>query len=82
MAINSMHKTTIYLDQRLYLRIHRLADARGVTQAAIIREALAAYTAGGARRPRSVGLGRSGVRNLSEHAEDLLRGFGEDPLDT
>ena len=73
-----MHKTTIYLDHALYQRIQRLANARGVTQASVVREALEAYTAEGIRRPRSVGLGRSGAGDLSDRAEELLRGFGND----
>ena len=73
-----MHKTTIYLEHDLYRRIRRMAEAKGATQASIVREALVAYVSGGLHRPRSVGLGRSGTRDLSERSEELLAGFGED----
>ena len=76
--IFSMHKTTIYLDDPLYRRIRRLARASGRTQASIIREALARYTTGANPRPRSIGLGSSGAGDLSERAEELLNGMGED----
>ena len=78
MYISCMHKTTIYLDYDVYQHIRRLAEADGRTQASVIRDALVQYVAGGARRPRSVGLGRSGVGNLSERSEELLRGMGQD----
>jgi predicted transcriptional regulator len=67
-----------YLDDDLYERLQRMADASGRTQAAIVREALAAYTAGKQRKPRSIGLGRSGTGDVSEGAEELLEGMGED----
>lgn len=74
-----MHKTTVYLDEQIYEKIRRLAQATGRTQAMIIREALAAYQAGGARRrPSSIGAGASGTPDLADRAEELLEGFGED----
>jgi predicted transcriptional regulator len=73
-----MHKTTLYLDEPSYERLRRLAEGTGRTQAAIIREALQAYAAGRKRKPRSVGLGRSGMGNLSERAEKFLKGMGSD----
>ena len=76
--MSRMHKTTIYLDEEAYARIRRIAEATGRTQAAVIREALAAYTGGGGpRRPRSIGMG-AGTGDLSDRAEDLLEGMGED----
>jgi hypothetical protein len=72
-----MHKTTLYLDEHVYLAIQERARARGVTQATVIREALAAYVAGPRRKARSVGLG-SGPEDLSERSEELLRGMGEE----
>lgn len=74
-----MHKTTIYLHEDTYRRISRLAQARGTTQAALIREALAAYGAGGPKKPTSIGMGKSKSGDLSERTEELLDGFGEDP---
>jgi len=73
-----MHKTTMYLENDLYARLQRAAEVSGRTQAALVREAVAVYLAGGRkRRPRSIGLGKSGKGDLSERAEDLLDGFGE-----
>jgi hypothetical protein len=73
-----MHKTTIYLDERMYRLIRQKADASGRTQAAVIRDALERYVTGGRpRRPRSIGLG-AGDRELSERADELLAGMGED----
>ena len=72
-----MRKTTIYLDDHLYRTVCRCAEAAGRTQASVIREAILAYTAGPARL-RSIGLGKSGRGDLSERAEDLLRGMGEE----
>ncbi len=77
--MSSMHKTTIYLDEKIYEKIRRLAHATGRTQAMIIREALVAYQAGGKRRlPSSIGAGASGTPDLSDRAEELLEGFGEE----
>ena len=75
-----MHRTTIYLDQHTHERLQRLAEASGRTQAAVIREAIAVYSSTGGKRraPRSVGMGASGSGDLSERAEELLEGFGED----
>jgi predicted transcriptional regulator len=73
-----MHKTTMYLENDLYERLQQAAEASGRTQASLVREAVAAYLAGGkSRQPRSIGLGKSGAGDLSERAEDLLDGFGE-----
>jgi hypothetical protein len=73
-----MHKTTVYLDDQIYIKIRRLAKATGRTQAMIIREALAAYAGGGRPLPTSVGAGSSGTKDFSERADELLEGFGED----
>ncbi len=72
-----MHKTTLYLEDAIYAKIRRLADARGRTQAALIREAVAQYVSGKKRKPRSIGMGRSGRGDLSTRAEALLEGFGD-----
>jgi len=73
-------KTTIYLDPDDYRRLKDLARRQGRPTAALVREAVAEY----ARRhapavtPRSIGAARSGRRDLSERAEDLLDGMGTD----
>ena len=75
-----MHRTTVYLDDHTHERLQRLAEATGRTQAAVIREAIAVYSSnrGSRRAPRSVGMGASASGDLSERAEELLEGFGED----
>jgi non-ribosomal peptide synthetase component F len=72
-------KTTLYLDGDEYRRLKAIARARGRTPAALVREAVAEYTARAARtrRARSVGAFSSGRRDLSERAERLLKGFGK-----
>jgi hypothetical protein len=72
-------KTTVYLDADDYRRLKALARERNRTAAELVREAVAEYARrhAPARRPRSLGAGRSGRRNLSERAETLLRGMGK-----
>lgn len=71
-----MHKTTLSLDDALYARLQREAEARGTTQALVVREALAAYLVRRQRKSKSVGLGRSGKGDLSERADELVAGLG------
>lgn len=74
-------KTTVYLDAAEYRRLKQLARAEGRSAAELIRAAIADYTrqrASGAR-PSSLGAGRSGHGSLSERAEELLGGLGEEP---
>jgi hypothetical protein len=75
-----MQKTTVYLDAADYRRLKQVARARRRPPAAVIREAIAEYTARHARRrpPRSVGAFTSGRRDLGRRAEELLSGLGED----
>jgi predicted transcriptional regulator len=75
--MSRMHKTTIYLDDYLYEQIQRIANATGQTQAAVIREALEAFTRPTPRRPRSIGIA-SGPAEVAAQADELLEGFGED----
>ncbi len=73
-----MHKTTVYLQEALYEQIRALAQATGRSQATLIREALAAYAMTQRPTPTSVGLGSSGLPNLSERVDQELEGMGED----
>lgn len=66
------HKTTIYLPEDLKEGVRREAQRRGVSEAEVIREALAAALA----RPRP----RAGFLDgppIADRAEELLAGFGE-----
>ena len=76
-----MQKTTLYLDEDAYAELKRLARAVRRSPAALVREAVADYTARHARRraPRSVGAFTSGRRDLGQRAEELLTGLGEEP---
>ncbi len=72
-------KTTVYLDAADYERLKLLADRDGRTAAEMVREAVSEYArraAAAKPRPRSISAGRSGGKNLSERAEELLQGLG------
>jgi hypothetical protein len=72
-------KTTVYLNAADYRRLQALARQEGRSAAELIREAVAEYAARRAPpAPRSLGAGRSGQSELSERAEDLLGGLGDD----
>lgn len=76
-----MIKTTLYLREEDYRRLKAIARDQKRSAAEVIREALAEYasTHGTKRsRPRSLGAGRSGRGDLSERAEDLLSGMGQE----
>ena len=73
-----MDKTTLYLDGGDYRRLKKIAQARKVAPAALVREAVAEYVArhGVRALPKSLGAGDSGRRDLGERAEELLAGMG------
>ena len=72
-----MHKTTVYLPDDLKRDLERVADARGVSEAELIREALRALARDSvAPRPR-LPLFKSGKRGLAERVDQALVGFGE-----
>lgn len=75
MDTDDVTKTTVYLATVDYRRLQALARAQGRSAAQLVREAVAQYAARAVApsRPSSVGIGRSGRRNLSERAEELLR---------
>ena len=65
-------KTTVYLPSQLKTALTREAAARGLSEAQIIREAIAAAV----ERPRPTPGILSG-EPIAERAEELLEGFGE-----
>jgi len=73
-------KTTVYLDAAHYRRLKALAAADGRSAAELIRAAVSEYVRrrAPARLPRSLGAVRSGDGQLSERAENLLKGMGEE----
>ena len=76
--MSNLVKTTVYLADSEYLRLKELALEQNRTAAELVREAVAEYTSrhNPKRKPTSLGAGRSGRGDLSEKAEDLLKGMG------
>jgi hypothetical protein len=72
-----MQKTTVYIPSDVKLALGKVATARGLSEAEVIRQALRAATAEIASpRPR-VPLFKSGKPRLAEQIDDALTGFGE-----
>ena len=71
-----MVKTTIYMEPSVALTLRHLASVQGRSQAEIIREAIVSYTSKSRRRPRPKGIGAydSGRADVSERAQELMRG--------
>lgn len=70
-----MHRTTIFLDEKLRRRLHRLAQQQGVSFASLVREALALYAAepkAGAVLPSIAGRFASGHSDTSARVDELL----------
>ena len=71
----AMRRTSLFLDDQLTKRLQKLARARGVSFATVVREALAQYLAspGAADSlPSIAGRFSSGKPDTSEHVDDLL----------
>lgn len=73
-----MQKTTVYLDAADYRTLKRIAAKTRRPPAELVREAVAQYAArhSARRMPASVGRFTSGRHDLSDRAEDLLKGMG------
>lgn len=72
-----MQKTTVYIPDDLKRTLGKLAAARGMSEAELIRQALRELAqAATAPRPR-LPLFRSGKPRLAEHVDKALAGFGE-----
>ncbi len=72
-----MQKTTVYLPKDLKQALGQVAEARGLSEAELIREALRALTAQAIPpRPR-LPLFKSGKPDLAEMVDEALAGFGE-----
>ncbi|MBI1844237.1 MAG: ribbon-helix-helix protein, CopG family [Actinobacteria bacterium] len=70
-----MKRTSVKLPDDLDAQLRHEAERRGVTIAAITREALEAHLGrdGGRRRLLAAGAGRSGCSDISERIEEILR---------
>ena len=72
-----MEKTTVYLTPALRRALRETARRRRTSEAALIREGVAAVTAQEPdRRPR-LPLFESGDATLAERVDELLEGFGQ-----
>ena len=75
-----MKKTSVYLTDVEIERLERLSRIEGVSQAAIIRKAIAGYLPAG-RGDRDFamsGVGQGPGDSVADHPEEeLLKGFGE-----
>lgn len=75
-----MRRTTIFADEDVLRRLREIAKRENMTMSDAIRAALDLYVS--RRQPKRarlslIGIGRSGRRDVAEHAEDLLgKGFG------
>lgn len=75
-----MVRTTVYLPDELKDALERTAAARGLSEAEVIRSALASATAETAYPAPRVPLFKSGDPTLAERVDDeLAAGFGSDP---
>jgi hypothetical protein len=74
-----MVKTTIYLPAPLKERVRRVAAEQSRSEAAVIRDALEAYTAGRERPRPTLPLFKSGRGDIGQRVEEILaEGFGRD----
>ena len=72
-----MQKTTVYIPTDIKSALGKLATARGLSEAEVIRQALRAVTTEIVPpRPR-LPLFKSGKPRLAEKIDDALKGFGE-----
>ncbi|CAN5532436.1 type II toxin-antitoxin system antitoxin VapB26 [soil metagenome] len=68
-----MQKTTVYLPDHLKDAVERLAERRGTSEAAVIREAIERFSASDRPRPRGA-LFASADGTISERVDELLGG--------
>jgi len=71
-------KTTLYVGDEELAFLKQASKQEGVSQGAIVTRALKSYFRARVRRARSVGAGRSGRGDLSQRAEELLAGLGDE----
>jgi hypothetical protein len=65
-----MDRTTITLEVETRLRLRQIAAERGISMAALIREAIETTIEQHAPRPRSLGVGASGVADTARRTAD------------
>jgi hypothetical protein len=72
-----VHRTTIYLSEKLRSELARAAKRLRMTEAAVLRQALEQHLAQLQPPAPRIPLFRSKARGLAEHVDDALVGFGE-----
>jgi predicted transcriptional regulator len=73
---HTMKRTTVKLPDELDARLRHEAQRRGTTVSDLTREAIEAHLGGGGkgrRRLLAAGAGRSGLSDVSEQIEQILR---------
>ena len=65
-----MERTTLTLPDETRARLRRIAAERGVSMATVIREAIEEKVASVHPRPRSIGIGASGVTDTARRAAE------------
>jgi len=73
----AMYKTTVYLPDELKIELDRLAEETGQSEAELIRQGIRLAIAQHQPPPPHQGIFESGVSDLSERVDELLKGFGE-----
>ena len=74
-SLRTVHKTTVYLPDELREALALTATARGLSEAAVIRQAIAAEVASSHGRPRPgiiATTGGTGGASLAEHVDEVL----------
>jgi predicted transcriptional regulator len=66
-----MNRTTLTLDEETRRRLRRIAAERGISMAAVIREAIDEAVERHAPRPRSLGIGASGMGDTARRSGDV-----------
>jgi len=66
-----MDRTTLTLDEETRGRLRRIAAERGISMAALIREAIDEVIEQHAPKPRSLGIAASGTRDTARLAGDV-----------
>jgi predicted transcriptional regulator len=66
-----MNRTTITLDPETRRRLRRIAADRGVSMAAVIREAIDEAVERHAPKPQSLGVGASGTPDTARRSGDV-----------
>lgn len=66
-----MDRTTLTIPPQLRARLRKLAAERGVSMATIVREAIDEKLVSARPRPRSLGIGASGVADTGRESGDV-----------